>query len=103
MMNGRTYRRHLLMRMIECQVPDHLHEGLVEYLAARRPVGSFLTAVLSNNLMDACVRADDLSRPHLVEIALFLLNYAPANAWGNEKAVFDWLEARSEPVPEVYE
>jgi hypothetical protein len=103
MMDGRTYRRHLLMRMVECNVPDHLHEGLIEYLAARRPVGHFLTAVLSNDLTETAIRADPYVRPYIADVVTFLLNYAPADAWGDEKRVAAWLAAYPTPVQEVYE
>jgi hypothetical protein len=103
MMEGPTYRKHLFNRLVECNVPDHLFEGLIEYLADRRPMGSFLTAIVSNDLMEACVRADPVNRYHICDVVLFLVNYAPADCWGSEKNVADWLAARSVPVPEVFE
>jgi hypothetical protein len=103
MMDGRTYRKHLFDRMVQCQVPDHLHEGLIEYLASRRPVGHFLTAVLSNDLMETCVRADPFVRSHIADVVMFLVNYASAAAWGSPAKVNAWLEAYPEPVPEVFE
>jgi hypothetical protein len=91
-------------RLIESGVPFHLQEGLVEYFAARRPVGGFLTAVLRNDLMDACLRAaDEETATHLVHIIRFLVNYVPADAWGSQKAVDAWLAAHPAPVQELYE
>jgi len=43
-----AYRAHLRRRLEESDVPETIHSGLVEYFAARRPVGGFLTAVLHN-------------------------------------------------------
>ena len=102
-MDAARYRRHLRDRLADCAVPPHLHEGLVEYLAHRRPVGHFLTAVLSNDLTDACVRADPWTRAHIADVVQFLVNYAPANSWGSDKNVATWLASVSEPVPELYE
>jgi hypothetical protein len=96
------YRAHLRQRLIEAHVPESLHDGLVEYFAARRPVGSFLTAVLSNNFLEACTRADFYNARHLVEIARFLVHYCPAPAFGSPTAVDAWL-ADPAPVPEIYE
>lgn len=101
-MDAQRYRKHLVDRLVSSGVPFHLHEGLIEYLVARRPVGHLLTAILSNDLTEACVRADPQVRPHLVDVVLFLVNYAPANAWGSDKAVTSWLEAPEMP-PELYE
>ena len=78
-------------RMLEAQVPWPLHDGLVHYLVAHRPVGSFLTAVLSNDLMGAVARGDDTNRAHLHHIVSFLLNYAPDDCWGTPARVETWL------------
>jgi hypothetical protein len=96
------YRAHLRQRLQECDVPPSLHSGLVEYVAARRPTGSFLRAILENNLREACVRADDVNRYELVTIVLFLNNHVPAPAWGSPAAVEAWL-ADPDPVPEIFE
>jgi hypothetical protein len=97
-----TYRAHLRRRLIEGQVPETLHDGLIEYFAARRPTGSFLEAVLMNDLTQAVSRADPMNRCCLAEIVLFLFNYAPSPAWGSPAAVEAWL-ADPAPVPEIFE
>jgi hypothetical protein len=95
-------RRHLRMRLEQSGVPESLHEGLVEYLVARRPTGSFLEAVLRNDLKDACARVDAVNRPFLYYLVFFLYNYAPGNAWGSPAAVEAWLTATDDP-PLVFE
>jgi len=94
------FRVHLRRRLIECDVPVTLHDGLIEYLAARRPVGEFLTAVLKNDLRNAVVRADARSSLALRQIVLFLHNYAGADAWGSPAVVAAWL-ADPQPAPEI--
>lgn len=100
--NSRAYRHHLFNRLVDCGVPDHLHEGLIEYFASHRPVGHFLTAVLSNDFLDACLRADPWTQFHLQGLAQFLVNYTPDTARGSPEKVNAWLKA-DEPVPEIYE
>jgi len=87
-------RDDLAVGMEKCEVPDYLREGLNLYLTAHIPTGSFLLAVLSNNLREACDRADYESRTHIWNIAFFLNNYAPIGSWGSREAVRAWLEAR---------
>ena len=96
------YRAHLQRRLVESDVPEHLHPGLITYLADRRPPGSFLSAVLTNDLKNACAFADDLVQPRLVHVVFFLYNYAPAPCWGSPAHVAAWLAA-DEPVAEVFE
>jgi hypothetical protein len=56
------YRAHLRRRLVQSNVPGPLHEGLIEYFAARRPTGSFLHACLENDLTQACLRASGINR-----------------------------------------
>lgn len=96
------YRAHLLRRLDECDVPSNLHDGLVGYFTQRRPVGSFLTAVLSNDLTQAVLRADCDTGRRLRQLVLFLHNHAPSPAFGSPAAVEAWL-ADPAPVPEIFE
>lgn len=103
-MTGRhdAYRTHLRNCLLDGNVPEHLHEGLVAYLTERRPVGSFLHAVLANDLTQAITRADPISTLGLRETVLFLLNHAPAPAWGSHEQVDAWLEDTA-PVPKIFD
>lgn len=96
------HHAHLQRRLVESDVPEALHDGLVHYIAERRHVGHFLTAVLSNDLREACARADDICRQHLYAVVFFLYNYAPSNCWGSSTAVERWLN-HPDPAPEVFE
>lgn len=97
-----TLRAHLRQRLIVSRVPEGLHEGLIEYIVQRRPTGGFLAAVLTNDLQQAAVRADEVNARHLREIVLFLHNDAPAPCWGSPERVNAWL-ADPNPVLEVFE
>lgn len=97
-----AFQAHLRQRLTQCDVPTNLHEGLVNYISSRRPVGSFLMAVLENNLKEAVLRADPLTARGLRQLVLFLHNYAPAPCWGSPEAVEAWRSDPS-PVPEIFE
>lgn len=77
--------------MLKAGVPEHIHDALVLYLVHRVRTGSFLRAVLENNLKEAVARADEVSGRHLVEIVRFLYTCAPHPCWGNQEAVDRWL------------
>ena len=76
------------------QVPDHMHEGMIMYLLHGIIPGDFLTAVLENNLMAACGRADAENQHRLFFYAMFLHNYVPRSAYGSPKKVTEWSEKR---------
>lgn len=75
------------------RVPEHLRDGLSNYLEHRLPPGGFLMAVLSNDLREAMGRADETSRAGLFDLVCYLYNCAPANAWGSPDRVKAWLLA----------
>lgn len=77
-------------------VPDHLIDGLVAYVAERRPTGDFLRAVLENDLMEAFGRADVDSALGMRHIATFLYNYVPKKCYGSPERVVAWLKQSEE-------
>ena len=75
-------------------IPRDMSEGLIEYILLGRPVGHFLTAVLENNLREACNRADERNQKLIYQYVFFLYNYAPVGAWGSEENVETWKKHR---------
>lgn len=88
----------------QCRIPEHCHDGLVLYLTKGIPPGSFLCAVLANQLAQSFARADTLNFGTLGRYANLLYNYMPGEAWGSEDAVEAWCErfrtVWREPEPE---
>lgn len=72
-------------------LPGHLREGLKRYVEKGSPVGHFLTACLSNSLIDAVGRADQTNREHLVGIVQFLWNELPLECYGSKEKVGQWI------------
>jgi len=77
-------------------IPEHMWSGVVNYFVHRLPPGAFMTAILSNDFMDAAGRADWLNKAALANWAEFLYNYVPRNSYGSPEAVAAWLEARTQ-------
>ena len=71
-------------------VPEHLREGLALYMARGVLPGSFLRAVLANDLCHAAVKADPESLAALPKLARFLMNCAPPASYGTSHAVTTW-------------
>jgi len=89
--------QHINKRLIESNVPKGMHTSLIHYITERRPVGHFLTAILSNDLAEACSRADDNNKYGLCNFIYFLYNYAPSPYWHSKENVESWLKD-TEPV-----
>lgn len=65
---------------------------LRRYVDDKIPTGGFLQSVLSNDLTEACVRADDINRYILFDIVKYIYNNLPMNCWGSPEKVQRWLE-----------
>jgi len=72
-------------------VPEHTHEALLNYFDRCWEPGSFLMAVLKNDLMQASFRADHINRSKLPEIAAWVYHNAPTGSWGSEEIIRGWL------------
>lgn len=73
-------------------VPEHTHRALTDYFNKRWAPGSFLMAVLQNDLMQASFRADHINRAKLPEIAAWIYHNAPRGSWGSEEIIRGWLQ-----------
>lgn len=75
--------------------------GLQLWAEHGRPQGSFLTAVLCNDLKNAVGCADEQNRRDLADIVQFAYNNLPAPCWGSPEKVMAWAakcEAKREAM-----
>lgn len=71
-------------------IPGHIRDGVREHCLSGRPNGSFVTAVLSNDLMGAVSHGDPNSIAGLKGIVQFLHNYGPQGCWGTPAKAQEW-------------
>lgn len=83
-------------------IPEHVKIAIDGYVDKGHPVGSFVYAVLCNDLFEAAVRADEYSQLCLSGICKYIYNLTPAPCWGSEQAVADWTKLHKEQ-PEFVE
>lgn len=74
------------------RLPEAMREHARAYVEDHHPVGGFLTAVLSNSLIDAFGLADEENRAAMADWALWLWNDIPSACWGSRAKVEAWLE-----------
>lgn len=75
----------------EFEIPDRMMGGLKRYVEHGIEPGSFLMAVLRNDLHDAVGRADDENIRNLPAYVSYLYNEAPSPCWGSPEKVQAWL------------
>lgn len=65
--------------------------GFDRYVESGIEPGSFLRAVLENDLMNAVARADMFNVRKLDKICEYMKFYMPYDCWGNKEKVERWL------------
>jgi hypothetical protein len=74
-------------------IPERMAGGLQRWIERGIPPGSFLTAVLENNLSEAVGRADAENLANLPAYVGYLYNEAPGACWGSPQKVRAWAES----------
>jgi len=80
-----------IYRFEEFYIRENMMDSLQRYINEKVPVGDFLTAVLENNLSEACGRADDENLRNIPAYVAYLYNEAPSPCWGSPGKVKEWL------------
>lgn len=75
-------------------IPHNTLRDLCEYVNTGCPVGSFLQAVLENNLEYAVRKADPENEAQLTNLVRLIVQDIPMGAWGNPAKVSDWISKR---------
>lgn len=73
-------------------IPERTQGSFSRYINHGIPPGSFVTAVLTNNLVESVGAADTENLIALTDIARFIYNELPCSAWGNQNIVDAWIE-----------
>ena len=69
-------------------------EAIDRYVKHKMAPGSFIKAILDNDLMAAVSHGDEESLANLPEIARYVFNRIPGSAWGSKEAVLRHLAAK---------
>jgi hypothetical protein len=77
-------------KMGEYGIPERMRGAIVRYVEKRIPPGDFLSAVINNDLREACGRADAENKALLPAYVMWFYNWAPSNCWGYPDATERW-------------
>ena len=82
-------------KMAEYGIPERMRGAIVRYVEQRLPPGDFLSAVINNDLREACGRADNENQRLLPEYVMWFYNWAPAGCWGRPGALREWCDGEA--------
>ena len=74
-------------------IPEYMMSGIIRYVNYGVEPGSFLTAVISNNLSEAVGQADDNNMPNLPAYMSYFYNETPSPCWGSKEKMKAWMDS----------
>jgi hypothetical protein len=77
-------------RMRQLELPEWTHEELLDYIHRGQFCGSFLEAILSNDLKQAVNRCMQHEMEFIPRFIIFLTNHAPMGCWGSPENYDQW-------------
>ncbi len=84
----------LKRRLEASDLPESNAESLAIYLHHGVIPGSFMRALIENNLVHAAMCADHRNKHYLFEWASFLYNHMPSDAWGSAEKVLAYAKGK---------
>jgi hypothetical protein len=72
-------------------LPEHMRGAMQRYIDYGIEPGSFLSAVICNDLIGAVGRADDINKYRIGDYCRFLYNDAPSDCWGSPAKYQAWI------------
>lgn len=73
-------------------ITEHALNSIAGYVRHGWQPGSFLTAVICNNLKQAVMCADDNNLSNLPAYVEFFYNHTPVGCWGSEEKMRNWIQ-----------
>lgn len=73
-------------------IPEAMLDGIALYLNFGILPGSFLRAVISDSLSEACAHADAVNLHNLPAYVTYFFNEVQSEAWGSKEKMIAWSE-----------
>lgn len=89
----RDMREENLLAACESRgIPEYMRGGILRYVMYGCRPGSFLQAVLENDLVGAFDRADSDNAAAMRGYVMLLFNDLPSRCWGSQEKVAAWIQ-----------
>ena len=83
------------------RLPEHMRGTAKRYIEYGINPGSFLSAVICNDLFGAYCKADWINEKHMRDWIMFFYNDAPYQCFGSREAMDAWMKGRRESAGEI--
>jgi hypothetical protein len=77
--------------MEKVNIPEHMRDGVLNYVMNGSETGHFLSAIFSNDLVEAFSRADGINKEKIGDYVTLMYNCLPAGCWGSKDNYKEWI------------
>ena len=77
-------------KFLNYEIPERMVASILRYVESGIRPGSFLRAVICNNLKGAVGQADNENLKNLPAFINYFYNQAPASCWGSYEKMIAW-------------
>uniref|UniRef100_A0A6M3IPB7 Uncharacterized protein n=1 Tax=viral metagenome TaxID=1070528 RepID=A0A6M3IPB7_9ZZZZ len=87
-----------MYKFLDFYIPPRMMGGINRYVNGGVRPGHFLQAVISNDLTQACWRADDENLKNLTAFVAYFYNKTPSGCWGSGEKMERWIRKFEEEL-----
>ena len=80
-------------RFNQFYIPERMMSGIRLYVERGLQPGSFLSAVIQNNLSETVGRADTENLKNIPAFIAYFYNECPGTCWGSPEKMKSWMES----------
>lgn len=73
------------------KIPERIHECIIRYIEYGIIPGSFLQAIICNNLRETYAQCDNENERHIKDYVKWFYIYAPSPCWGTKEKMDLWV------------
>jgi len=77
----------------EYYIPERMMPGIKRYVEHGAEPGSFLSAIIQNNLSEAVGRADSENQKNIPAFVAYFYNKCPLACWGSKEKMESWIDS----------
>jgi len=85
-----------IYRFQDFYIPERMMGGIQRYIEQGIEPGSFLSAIICNDLKGACAQADDENLRNIPAYIAYFYNESPMSCWGSWKIMERWMSIKNE-------
>ena len=78
----------------EFHIPDRMMNGITRYIEHGTKPGSFLEAIIINDLSSAVANADDENIGNIPAYVAYFYNHTPQGCWGSDAKMQNWMDKK---------